>query len=70
MRDVRQPSELLLATGDWTVAGLGPYRQQRAERLGRMRRVSRTYAALLTTLTADGPALSMSVPFNPGARGI
>jgi hypothetical protein len=29
MRDVRQLSELLLATGDWTVAGLGPYGQQR-----------------------------------------
>jgi hypothetical protein len=40
MRDVRQLSELLLATGDGTLAG--PYGQQRAERLGRMRRVSRT----------------------------
>jgi hypothetical protein len=46
MRDVRQLSELLLATGDWTVTGLGPYGQQRAKRLRRMRRVSWTYAAL------------------------
>ena len=56
MRDVRQLSELLLATGDWTVAGLGPYGQQRAERLRRMRRASRTYAALMTTFTADDRA--------------
>jgi 2-polyprenyl-6-methoxyphenol hydroxylase-like FAD-dependent oxidoreductase len=56
LRDVRQLSELLLATDDWTVAGLRPYGQQRAERLRRMRRVSRTYAALMTTFTADGRA--------------
>jgi 2-polyprenyl-6-methoxyphenol hydroxylase-like FAD-dependent oxidoreductase len=56
MRDVRQLSELLLATDDWTVAGLRPYGQQRTERLRRMRRVSRTYAALMTTFTADGRA--------------
>jgi hypothetical protein len=56
MRDVRQLSELLRATGDWTVAGLGSYGQQRAERLRRIRRVSRTFAALMTTLTADGRA--------------
>ena len=56
MRDVRQLSELLLATDDWTVAGLRPYGQQRAERLRRMRRVSRTFAALMTTFTTDGRA--------------
>jgi menaquinone-9 beta-reductase len=56
MRDVRQLSELLLATGDWTAAALRPYGQQRAERLRRMRRVSRTFAALMTTFTADGRA--------------
>jgi menaquinone-9 beta-reductase len=56
MRDVRQLSELLLATGDWTVAALRPYGQQRAERLRRMRRVSLTFAALMTTFTADGRA--------------
>jgi menaquinone-9 beta-reductase len=56
LRDVRQLSALLLATDDWTVAGLRPYGQQRAERLRRMRRVSRTYAALMTTFTADGRA--------------
>jgi 2-polyprenyl-6-methoxyphenol hydroxylase-like FAD-dependent oxidoreductase len=56
MRDVRQLSELLLATDDWSVAGLRPYGLQRAERLRRMRRVSRTYAALMTTFTADGRA--------------
>jgi menaquinone-9 beta-reductase len=56
MRDVRQLSELLLTTDDWTVAGLRPYGIQRAERLRRMRRVSRTYAALMTTFTADGQA--------------
>jgi menaquinone-9 beta-reductase len=56
MRDVRQLSELLLTTGDWTAAALRPYGQQRAERLRRMRRVSRTYAALMTTFTADGRA--------------
>jgi menaquinone-9 beta-reductase len=56
LRDVRQLSELLLGTGDWTAAGLRPYGKQRAERLRRMRRVSRTYAALMTTFTADGRA--------------
>jgi 2-polyprenyl-6-methoxyphenol hydroxylase-like FAD-dependent oxidoreductase len=56
LRDVRQLSELLLTTGDWTVAALRPYGQQRAERLRRMRRVSRTFAALMTTFTPDGRA--------------
>jgi 2-polyprenyl-6-methoxyphenol hydroxylase-like FAD-dependent oxidoreductase len=56
LRDVRQLSELLLATDDWTMAGLRPYGEQRAERLRRMRRVSRTYAALMTTFTPDGRA--------------
>jgi menaquinone-9 beta-reductase len=56
LRDVRQLSELLLATGDWTAAALRPYGQQRAERLRRMRRVSLTFAALMTTFTADGRA--------------
>jgi 2-polyprenyl-6-methoxyphenol hydroxylase-like FAD-dependent oxidoreductase len=56
MRDVRQLSELLLGTDDWTVAALRPYGQQRAERLRRMRRVSRTFAALMTTFTPDGRA--------------
>jgi 2-polyprenyl-6-methoxyphenol hydroxylase-like FAD-dependent oxidoreductase len=56
MRDVQQLSELPLATDDWTVAALRPYGHQRAERLRRMRRVSRTFAALMTTFTADGRA--------------
>ena len=56
MRDVRQLSELLLGTDDWTVAGLRPYGQQRTERLRRMHRVSRTYAALMTTFTPNGRA--------------
>jgi 2-polyprenyl-6-methoxyphenol hydroxylase-like FAD-dependent oxidoreductase len=56
LRDVRQLSELLLATSGWTVAALRPYGQQRAERLRRMRRVSLTFAALMTTFTADGRA--------------
>jgi menaquinone-9 beta-reductase len=56
MRDVRQLSELLLSTDDWTVEGLRPYGQQRTERLRRMRRVSRTYAALMTTFTPYGRA--------------
>jgi 2-polyprenyl-6-methoxyphenol hydroxylase-like FAD-dependent oxidoreductase len=56
MRDVRQLSELLLASADWTVAALRPYGQQRAERLRRMRRVSTTVAALMTTFTDAGRA--------------
>jgi 2-polyprenyl-6-methoxyphenol hydroxylase-like FAD-dependent oxidoreductase len=56
LRDVRQLSELLLATDDWTMAGLRPHGQQRVERLRRMRRVSLTFAALMTTFTADGRA--------------
>ena len=56
MRDVRQLSELLLASGDWTVAALRPYGEQRAERLRRMRRVSKTFAALMTTFTDAGRA--------------
>jgi hypothetical protein len=46
---------LLLATDDWPY-GLRPYGQQRTERLRRMRRVSRTFAALMTTFTPDGRA--------------
>jgi len=56
MRDVRQLSELLLASGDWTMAALRPYGEQRAERLRRMRRVSKTFAALMTTFTDAGRA--------------
>ena len=56
MRDARQLSDVLLGTGDWTAAGLRPYGQQRAERLRRMRRVSRTFAALMTDFTAEGRA--------------
>ena len=37
MRDVRQLSGLLLTSGDWTVAALRQYGEQRAERLRRMR---------------------------------
>jgi 2-polyprenyl-6-methoxyphenol hydroxylase-like FAD-dependent oxidoreductase len=68
MRDVRQLSELLLATGDWTVAALRPYGQQRAERLRRMRRVSRTFAVLMTTFTADGRARRNRYYTASGAR--
>jgi 2-polyprenyl-6-methoxyphenol hydroxylase-like FAD-dependent oxidoreductase len=56
MRDVRQLSELLLASGDWAVATLRQYGEQRAERLRRMRRVSKTFAALMTTFTDAGRA--------------
>ncbi len=56
MRDVRQLSELLLASGDWNVATLHQYGEQRAERLRRMRRVSKTFAALMTTFTDAGRA--------------
>jgi menaquinone-9 beta-reductase len=56
MRDVRQLSELLLASGDWTAAALRQYGEQRAERLRRMRRVSKTFAALMTTFTDAGRA--------------
>jgi menaquinone-9 beta-reductase len=69
MRDVRQLSELLLTTDDWTVAGLRPYGQQRAERLRRMRRVSRTYAALMTTFTPDGRARRNRFRAASGAGG-
>lgn len=56
MRDARQLSELLLASSHWTVQALRPYGEQRAERLRRMRRVSTTYAALMTTFTDAGRA--------------
>jgi 2-polyprenyl-6-methoxyphenol hydroxylase-like FAD-dependent oxidoreductase len=56
LRDVRQLSELLLASADWTVPALRHYGEQRAERLRRMRRVSRTFAALMTTFTDAGRA--------------
>jgi 2-polyprenyl-6-methoxyphenol hydroxylase-like FAD-dependent oxidoreductase len=56
MCDVRRLSELLLASGDWTVATLRQYGEQRAERLRRMRRVSKTFAALMTTFTDAGRA--------------
>jgi 2-polyprenyl-6-methoxyphenol hydroxylase-like FAD-dependent oxidoreductase len=69
MRDVRQLSELLLATDDWTPAGLRPYGQQRAERLRRMRRVSLTFAALMTTFTADSRARRGRLYAASGAGG-
>jgi len=56
MCDVRRLSELLLASGDWTAATLRQYGEQRAERLRRMRRVSTTFAALMTTFTDAGRA--------------
>jgi menaquinone-9 beta-reductase len=56
MRDARQLSELLLVSDDWGVAALRPYAQQRTERFRRMRRVSTTYAALMTTFTDAGRA--------------
>jgi 2-polyprenyl-6-methoxyphenol hydroxylase-like FAD-dependent oxidoreductase len=69
MRDVRQLSELLLATDDWTPAGLRPYGQQRTERLRRMRRVSLTFAALMTTFTADSRARRGRLYAASGAGG-
>jgi 2-polyprenyl-6-methoxyphenol hydroxylase-like FAD-dependent oxidoreductase len=56
MADVGRLSGLLLATDDWTAAGLRPYSRPRAERLRRMRRVSTTYGALMTTFTPAGRA--------------
>jgi menaquinone-9 beta-reductase len=56
LRDVRGLSELLLTSGDWTAAALRQYGEQRAERLRRMRRVSKTFAALMTTFTDAGRA--------------
>jgi 2-polyprenyl-6-methoxyphenol hydroxylase-like FAD-dependent oxidoreductase len=56
LRDVRQLSGLLLASRDWTMAALRQYGEQRAERLRRMRRVSKTFAALMTTFTDAGRA--------------
>jgi len=69
LRDVRQLSELLLGTDDWTVAALRPYGRQRAERLRRMRRVSSTFAALMTTFTVDGRARRSRYYAASGARG-
>jgi menaquinone-9 beta-reductase len=56
MNDVRQLSETLLASDDWTAPTLRPYGEQRTERLRRMRRVSTTFAALMTTFTDAGRA--------------
>src|ERR1022692_4022310 len=56
MRDVRQLSELLLASGDLAAAALRQYGEQRAERLRRMRRVSKTLATLMTIFTDAGRA--------------
>jgi 2-polyprenyl-6-methoxyphenol hydroxylase-like FAD-dependent oxidoreductase len=56
MCDVRRLSEQLLASGDWTAAALRQYGEQRAERLRRTRRVSKTFAALMTTFTDAGRA--------------
>jgi 2-polyprenyl-6-methoxyphenol hydroxylase-like FAD-dependent oxidoreductase len=56
LRDVGQLSGQLLASADWTVAALRQYGEQRAERLRRMRRVSTTFAALMTTFTEAGRA--------------
>src|SRR3984885_6588855 len=56
MSDVRQLTELLLASPDWTAPAFRGYGERRAERLRRMRRVSKTYAALMTTFTDAGRA--------------
>jgi menaquinone-9 beta-reductase len=56
LRDVRQLSELLLVSQDWSAAALRAYGKQRAERLRRMRRVSTTFAALMTNFTEAGRA--------------
>jgi 2-polyprenyl-6-methoxyphenol hydroxylase-like FAD-dependent oxidoreductase len=56
LSDVSQLGELLLASDDWTAANLRPYGERRTERLRRMRRVSKTFAALMTTFTAAGRA--------------
>jgi len=56
MSDVRQLSEVLLTSRDWRTATFGPYGARRAERLRRMRRVSTTFAALMTTFSPDGRA--------------
>jgi len=56
LRDVRDLSELLLASRDWTARALRPYGEARTERLRRMRRVSTTFAGLMTTFSAAGRA--------------
>jgi len=56
MRDVRDVSELLLASSDWSVAAFRPYGEERTERMRRMRRVAATYAALMTTFSDAGRA--------------
>ena len=55
MCDVGRLSEPL-AAGDWTAATVRHYGEQRAERLRRMRRVSTTFASLMTTFTDAGRA--------------
>ena len=57
MSDVRQLSDLLLTSDNWTAAALRPYGEWRAERLRRMRRVSRTFASLMTSFSGAGRAL-------------
>jgi 2-polyprenyl-6-methoxyphenol hydroxylase-like FAD-dependent oxidoreductase len=52
LRDVRVLSELLLASDDWSSAGLRPYIEERAERMRRLRFCN----AVATTLRAGfGP---------------
>lgn len=54
LRDVRALAEMLSATRDWSSQTMRHYGNERAERLRRMRRVSTTYAALMTTFTEEG----------------
>ncbi len=56
LSDVRQLSQLLLTSKDWTAPALRPYGERRTERLRRMRRVSKTFAAFMTTFTDTGRA--------------
>jgi 2-polyprenyl-6-methoxyphenol hydroxylase-like FAD-dependent oxidoreductase len=50
MRDARVLSDLLLTSADWSSAGLAPYREERRERMARLR-----FATALTDLiTAFG----------------
>lgn len=49
LRDIRVATELLLATGDsWTRDGLAPYREERAERMRRLR-----FASAMTSVIAN-----------------
>jgi 2-polyprenyl-6-methoxyphenol hydroxylase-like FAD-dependent oxidoreductase len=56
MRDARSVADVLLAGDDWSTAAFQPFVEERAERMRRLRVVSRVATELRCTFTPEGQA--------------